>query len=96
MSELNAMPMHWYVVKVRQGRERWIARAIAWEFSRHDLADQFGQILVVDKYPGYLLVNMAGSDQAMRLVEETEYVVGLRQAVPLEPKEVVRIVGGRD
>jgi transcription antitermination factor NusG len=81
MRELNAMPMHWYVVKVRQGREQSIARAIAWRFSRQNLADQFAQLFALDKYPGYLFIKMHLTDEAKRLLQETQDVVGL--PVPL-------------
>jgi transcriptional antiterminator NusG len=53
--------------------------------------------VALHKHPGYLLINMELSDEATRLVRETEGVVDFTgvqgKPVPMRSHEVVRMIG---
>lgn len=92
------MPDSWYVVKVTRGREQLIARHIGWEVSRTGFEDEIRRILVLHQSPGYLLINMDLTNKAARLVRETagveDFAGAVGKPVPVETKEVVRMIGG--
>ena len=92
------MPKNWYVVKVTRGREQLIACQIGWEVSRVGLEDQISRVLAMHQYPGYLLINRELTSIAARLVRETagveDFIGAAGKPVPVETKEVVRMIGG--
>ncbi len=92
------MPKNWYVVKVTRGREQWIARSIGWEVSRVGLEDLISRILAMYQCPGHLLINMDLTNKAARLARETagveDFIGAAGKPVPVETKEVVRMIGG--
>ena len=101
----------WYVAQVYAGYEEAIKADLEKQIKKRGLEDGFGQIMVpsakmksyfqaqesVDEqlFPGYVLIEMDATPEAMRLVTSSMRVIrflGGKTPFPLTQKEVDRIV----
>ncbi len=101
----------WYVLQVYAGYEEAIKKDILRRIQEENLGDQFGDILIPSAklrqmfateeeqneqlFPGYILIEVAISNETMRLVLSNPRVIrflGGTQPVPLSKKEIDRII----
>lgn len=101
----------WYVLQVYAGYEEAIKKDILRRIHEENLGDQFGDILIPSAklrqmftmeeeqneqlFPGYILIEVAISNETMRLVLSNPRVIrflGGTQPVPLSKKEIDRII----
>jgi transcriptional antiterminator NusG len=101
----------WYVIQVYAGFEEQVKANLIRQIAKEELADLFGEVLIPSAkvkrffegqdsdeqqlFPGYVLIEMESTPQAIRLVTTTPRVIkflGGQEPVPLSQKEVERIV----
>lgn len=101
----------WYVIQVYAGYEEIIQADLAKRIEEMGLEDLFGQILIPSAkmkqffdageqdqqlFPGYMIIEMEATPEAMRLVNSTPRVLrflGGTAPAPLSKKEIDRIIG---
>jgi len=101
----------WYVLQVYAGYEESIKKDMLRRIHEEGLGDQFGDILIPSAkmrqmfateeaqseqlFPGYMLIEVAISNETMRLVLSNPRVIrflGGTQPAPLSKKEIDRII----
>ena len=101
---------NWYVIQVYAGYEDHVKIDLEKRIKKEDLEESFGQILIpsaklksffaeVDAkeqklFPGYILVEMVDTPEAMGLVKTTPRVLkflGGKEPMPLAKKEVQKV-----
>src|SRR3990167_398690 len=98
----------WYVVQVYAGYEDQVEQDLLKQIEKSDIKDSFENILIPSTkvksffteeqdqklFPGYILVEMELSPEAMQLVKTTPRVLkflGGKEPMPLSKKEVDRV-----
>ena len=101
----------WYVVQVYAGYEEAIKTDLNKRIAELGLQDLFGEVLIPSAkvknmfsaeakdeqqlFPGYLLIQMAITPEAMRLVQATPRVIrflGGKDPMPISQREIERII----
>ncbi|MFZ5954041.1 MAG: transcription termination/antitermination protein NusG [Candidatus Dependentiae bacterium] len=101
----------WYVVQVYAGYEDSVKSDIGKRIKEAHLEDSFGEILIPSAklkplfeveesrdsqlFPGYVLIEMEASPEAIRLVNSSTRVIkflGGKEPVPLSKREIDRVI----
>lgn len=110
--------LKWYAVHAHSGQERKVGEALKARILQNGLQDKFGEILVPIKItnlaggkqqkrvlmPGYVLVQMELSDEAMQLVVGTPKIIGFvggsvgpnRYPPPMREAEINHLKSGAE
>ncbi|BDC34273.1 transcription termination/antitermination protein NusG [Candidatus Dependentiae bacterium Noda2021] len=101
----------WYVVQVYAGYEDSVKSDIGRRIKEAHLEDSFGEVLIPSAklkplfdieegrdsqlFPGYVLIEMEASPEAIRLVNSSARVIkflGGKEPVPLSKREIERVI----
>jgi transcriptional antiterminator NusG len=106
------MAKNWYIVQTQTGQEESAKEALEIKIAKQNLGHLFGEILVpIDLvkspktkrmikrkvYPGYVILQMDPTSQALHLVKETPKVsgfIGGKFPAALSEKDLEKIIGG--